>query len=107
LSRSEAATDVASAGHNLLGVMDPSVVSPTAGSNAQVRAPAPFANVSSDDEQVDPERHWRILGARNRADVVVRLVLVLALAVVVAILLLLVLNGQAQAASSHSLSRGI
>jgi hypothetical protein len=107
LSRSEAATDVASAGIDLVGVMDPSVVSQTPGPKAQERAPAPFANVSSEDEQVGQERHWRILGARNRADLVVRLVLVLVLAVLVAILVLLVMTGQAQAASSNSLSRSI
>jgi hypothetical protein len=107
LSRAEAAADVASDGLDLLGVMDPSVVRQTAGAKGQVRAPAPFANDSSEDEQVGQERHWRIPGARNRADLAVRLVLVLALAVLVATLVLLVLTGQAQAASSNSLSRSI
>lgn len=103
LSRSEAATDGTSAGH-LLGVMDPSIVSHAAGPRAQ-EPPASFANVSSEDEQVGQERHWRSLGARNRADLVVRLVLILVVAVLVAVLVLLVLTGQPQAASSNSLSR--
>jgi hypothetical protein len=107
LSRSEAATDVDSAGLDLVGVMDPGVVSQTPYSKAQERAPAPFANVSSKDEQVRQERHWRILGAGNRADLVIRLVVVLVLAVLVAILVLLVMTGQVQAASSNSLSRSI
>ena len=107
LARSDAATDVASSGHHLLGVMDPSLVSSTAASSAQVRAPAPFADVSSEEEQVGPERRWWLLGARTRADLVVRLVLVLALAVVVAIVALLVLTGQIPAALSNSLSRSI
>ncbi len=107
LSGSKAATDVASLGHHLLGVMDPSLVSATAASSAQVRAPAPVADASSEDEQVGPERRSRILGARTRTDLVVRLVMVLALAVLVAVLALLVLNGQAQVASSNSLSRSI
>jgi hypothetical protein len=106
LSRSDAATDVASARPDLLGVMDPSVVSQTAARKAQDQAPAPFAEVSS-EEQVGQERHWRILGARNRADLVVRLVLVLALAVLVAVVVLVVLTGQAQVASNNSLSRSI
>jgi len=107
LSRSEAATDVASAGLDLVGVMDPGVVSQTADPKAQERAPAPFGNVGSEDEQVDQERHWRLLGAGNRADLVIRLVVLLVLAVLVAILVLLVMSGQAQAASSNSLSRSI
>jgi len=106
LSRSEAATDVASARLDLLGVMDPSIVSQTAARKAQDRAQAPIADVSS-EEQVAQERHGRILGARTRADLVVRLVLVLVLAVLVAVLVLVVLTGQAQAASSNSLSRSI
>jgi hypothetical protein len=104
LARSEAAIDVTSAGH-LLGVMDPSLVSQTAGPGAQERAPTSFANASSEGEQVGQDRRRRILGARNRADLVVGLVLVLGLAILVAILVLLVLTGQAQAASSNSLSR--
>jgi hypothetical protein len=107
LSRSEAATDVASAGLDLVGVMDPSVVSQTPGPKTQERAPTPFANVSSEDERVGQERHWRILGAWNRADLVIRLVLVLVPAVLVVILVLLVMTGQAHAASSNSLSRSI
>jgi hypothetical protein len=106
LSRSEAATGVASARPDLLGVMDPSVVSQTAARKAQDQAQAPFAEVSS-EEQVGQERHWRILGARNRADLVLRLVLVLALAVLVAVVVLVVLTGQAQAAPNNSLSRSI
>jgi hypothetical protein len=97
LSRSEAATDVASAGRDLVGVMDPGVVSPTAEPKAQDRAPAPFANVSSEDEQVDQERQRSILGARNRVDLVIRLMLVIVLAVLIAVLVLLVMTGQAQA----------
>jgi hypothetical protein len=106
LSRSEAATDVASVRPDLLGVMDPTVVSHAAASKAQDQAPAAFAEVSS-EEQVDQERHGWILGARNRTDLVVRLVLVLAFAILVAILVFVVLTGTAQAASNDSLSRSI
>jgi hypothetical protein len=106
LARSEAATDVTSAGHDLLGVMDPSVISQTAGPKAHEHASAPSANASPEG-QVGQERRQGILGARNRADLVVRLVLVLGLAVLVAVLVLLVMTGQAQAASSNSLSRSI
>jgi hypothetical protein len=107
LARSEAATDVASAKPDLLGVMDPSVISQTAGPKVQEHASAPSADASSEDEQVGQEQRPGILGARNRADLVVRLVLVLALAVLVAVLVLALLTGQAQAASNNSLSRSI
>jgi hypothetical protein len=121
LSRSEAASDKSSTGPDVVGVMDPKAVSKTAGPKAQERAstqsdsasaqkdsaPAPFANVSSEDEPVVQERRMLILGARNRADLALRLVLVLSLAVLIGILVVLVMSGQAQAASSHSLSRGI
>jgi hypothetical protein len=106
LSRSEAATDGASARPDLLGVMDPSVVSQTAARKAQDQEQAPVADVSS-EEQVGQERHRRILGARSKADLVVRLVLVLALAVLVAVLVLALMTGTAQAASSNGLSRSI
>ena len=121
LSRSEAASDKSSTGPDVVGVMDPKAVSKTAGPKAQERAstqsdsapaqkdsaPAPFANVSSEDEPVVQERRMLILGARNRADLALRLVLVLSLAVLIGILVVLVMSGQAQAASTHSLSRGI
>lgn len=106
LARSEAATDAASAKPDLLGVMDPSVVSQTAASKALDQAQAPFVEDGS-EEQVGQERHGWILGARTRADLAVRLVLVLALAVLVAVLVLALLTGQAQAASNNSLSRSI
>jgi hypothetical protein len=106
LSRSEAATDGASARPDLLGVMDPSVVSQTAARKAQDQELAPFAEVSS-EEQFGQERHGRILGARSRADLVVRLAIVLALAVLVAVLVLAVLTGTAPAASNNGLSRSI
>jgi hypothetical protein len=113
LSRSEAAADAASA-NDVVGVMDPSAVTKTAGPKAQESAPAqqdsspaPFANVSSEDEPVGHEQQRRILGARNRADLVIRLVLVVVLAVLVATLVLLVMTGQAHAASSSSLSPSI
>jgi hypothetical protein len=121
LSRSEAASDKSSTGPDVVGVMDPKAVSKTAGPKAQESAstqsdsapaqkdsaPAPFANVSSEDEPVVQERQMLILGARNRADLALRLVLVVSLAVLIGILVVLVMSGQAQAASSHSLSRGI
>jgi hypothetical protein len=122
LSRSDAASDVASAGaatppswpssttergFDLVGVMDPSVVSQSAGQNAEKSAPAQVANISSQDEQVGQARQGRGLGARNRADLVIRLVPVLLLAVIIAIVVLLVMTGQAHAASSRSLASGI
>jgi hypothetical protein len=121
LSRSEAASDKSSTGPDVVGVMDPKAVSKTAGPKVQESAPpqvesapaqqesapAPFANVSSEDEPVVQERQRLILGARNKADLALRLVLVLSLAVLIGILVVLVMSGQAQAASSHSLSRGI
>lgn len=107
LARSEAAADVTSAGHDLLGVMDPSLIRQTAGAAAQEHATAPSANASAEGEQVGQERGRRILGAQSRADLVVRLVLVLGIAVLVAVLVLLVMTGQAQAALSNSLSRSI
>ena len=107
LARSEAATDGSYAVHDLLGVMDPSVISQTAGPKAQVHPSAPSASASSEGEEVGQERRRGILSTRNRADLAVRLVLVLALAVLVATIVLLVLTGQAQAASSNSLSRTI
>jgi hypothetical protein len=106
LSRSEAGTDVGSARPDLLGVMDPSVVSQTAVRKAQDQEQAPFAEVSS-EEQVGHERHGRILGARSRADLAVRLVLVLAVAVLVVALVLAVLIGTSQAASTTGLSPSI
>jgi hypothetical protein len=105
LSRSETATDVAAARADLLGVMDPSVVSQAAVRKAPDQAQPLFAEDSS-EEQVDPDRYGRILGARSRADLVVRLVLVLALAVLVAVVVLAVLTGTAPAAN-NGLSRSI
>ncbi len=107
LARSEAATNSTAAGPDLLGVMDPSVISRTAGPKAQEAASAPAANASPDGEQVGQERRLGILGARNRTDLVVRLVLVIAVAVLVVTLVLLMVTGQPQAASSNSLSRSI
>jgi hypothetical protein len=121
LSRSEAASDMAAAGtaaptswpspttehgSDLVGVMDPRLVSQAAGPKAQESAPAQIANVGSEGEQVGQERQQRILGARNKADLVIRLVPVLLLAVIIAIVVLLVLTGQAHAASSRSLVPG-
>jgi len=107
LARSEAAIDSTAAGHGLLGVMDPGVISRTAGLKTQEDASAPSANASSDGEQVGQDQRLGILGARNRTDLVVRLVVILIVAVLVATLVLLVVTGQPQAASSNSLSRSI
>ncbi len=107
LARSEAATDVTSAGHDLLGVMDPSVMRQAAASKPQEDVSAPSANASSEGEQVGQELRRGILGAQSNADIVLRLVLILGVAVLVAVVVLLVMNGQAQAASSNSLSRSI
>ena len=107
LSRSEAATEAASTGSDVVGVMDPSVVSQAAAPKAQERAPAqpesapaPFATVSSEDEPVAEERPSLILGARTRTDLVLRLGLVILLAVLVGILVVVLLTGHAQAASA-------
>ncbi len=107
LSRSEAATEADAASPHVVGVMDPSAVSKAAGPKAQQSAPAqqesapaPFANVSSEDELVGEERQSLILGARTRTDLVLRLGLVILLAVLVGILVVVVLTGQAQAASA-------
>jgi hypothetical protein len=86
--------------------MDPSVVSQAAVRKAPDQAQPLFAEDGS-EEQVDQERHGRILGAGSRADLAVRLVLVLALAVLVAVLVLAVLTGAAPAASNNGLSRSI
>ena len=107
LARSEAATDGTSAGHDLLGVMDPSVTRQAAASKPQEEVSAPSANASSEGEQVGQELRRGILGAQSNADIVLRLVLILGVAVLVAVVVLLVMNGQAQAASSNSLSRSI
>ena len=107
LARSEAATDVTSAGPDLLGVMDPSVVRQSAGPKPQTDTSGPPADASSEGE-VGQERRRGILGAQSNADIVMRLVLILSIAVLVAVVVLLVLNGQAQAATtSDSLSRNI
>ena len=107
LARSEATTEDAAAGHDLLGVMDPSVIRQTAGPKPQEDASAPPADASSEDEQVSQERRPGILGAQSNADIALRLVLILGVVVLVAVVVLLVVNGQAQAASSNSLSRSI
>jgi plasmid stabilization system protein ParE len=106
LARSEAATGVTSAGNDLLGVMDPSVIRQTR-PNAQEDASPLSANASSEGDQVGQELRPGILGARSRSDLVVRLVVVLALAVLVAVLVLVVFTGLPQAASNNSLSRSI
>ena len=54
LARSEAPTDSTAAGHDLLGVMDPSVISRTAGPKAQEDASASSANASPGGEQSRP-----------------------------------------------------
>jgi hypothetical protein len=107
LSRSEAATEAASAAPDVVGVMDPSAVAKAAGPRVQESAPAqqesapaPFANVSSEDEPVAEERPSLFFGARTRTDLVVRLGLVILLAVLVGILVVVLLTGQAQAANA-------
>jgi hypothetical protein len=100
LSRSEAADDQASAGTDLVGVMDPGVVSQPASPTAQESAPDQIANVGAADEQVDGARRGRILGAQPRAELVVRLVVVVGLVALVAVLVFLVVNGQVGASSS-------
>ena len=105
LARSEAADDRASAGTELVGVMDPGVVSQPAAPIAQESAPDPAVevttsdDVTTSDEPIDQERR-RILGARNRADLVIRLVVVVGLVALVAVLAVLVVTGQVSASSS-------
>lgn len=113
LARSEAADDRASAGTDLVGVMDPGVVSQPAGPKTQESAPDPAADVTpsddvttsdevtasdvvtTSDEPIDQERRG-ILGARNRVDLVIRLVVVIGLVALVAVLAVLVVTGQGQ-----------
>ena len=117
LSRSEAADDTASEGTELVGVMDPGAVSQPAGPKPQESAPDPAADVTTpdavitsdavtksdavttSDEPIDQEQR-RILGARNRVDLVIRLVVVIGLVALVAVLAVLVVTGQVSASSS-------
>jgi hypothetical protein len=120
-SRPEAATDVASARADapsyppsstiegdldLVGVMDPSVVSQTVGPTLPEGTPPQIVTFNSEDEQTGHESQRWIHRARNRPDLVIRLVVVLSLAVLIAIVVLLVTTGQVHAASNSSLSSG-
>lgn len=105
LSRSEAADDRASAGTELVGVMDPGAVSQPAAPKAQEIAPVPADVTASDDvttadEPIDQERRPGILGARSRVDLVIRLVVVIGLVALVAVLAALVVTGQVSASPS-------
>jgi hypothetical protein len=94
LARSEAATDVAAAGLGLVGVMDPGAISHTADSKAPETVPDQLVDVSSEEAQADQVQQRRILGARNRVDLAIRLVLVVGLVALVATLVFLVVTGQ-------------
>jgi len=106
LSLAEAADDEASAGPNLVGVMDPGIISQPADAKAPETVLDQVADVSSEDKEVDQERQGRILGARNRVDLVIRLVVVIGLVALVAVLVFLVVTGQVSASSSGGPSPG-
>ncbi len=109
LSRSEASADGASKKPDVVGVMGPRPVSQavgakakesepaqTAGATPQESAPAPTADVTTEAEQPAQARLPRILGAQNRADLILRLALIVILAVLITTALL-VMTGQARA----------
>ena len=118
LSRSEAGDAAAPTGLDLVGVMDPSVISPASEPKAQEAAPAEEAapakeaapaeeaapaqtvEVTPAGEAVDHDRQRRILGARSNVDLAIRLVVVIVLVALVVVAVVLVVNGQISLASS-------
>ncbi len=94
LSSSDAADDVASAALVPVGVMDPDAIRQFADLKPQQATLAQVASVGADDEHVDQERPGRLLGARSRVDLFVRLVVVIVLVALIATLVYLLLTGQ-------------
>lgn len=100
LSRSEAADDAAPASLDMVGVMDPSVISQASGPNdqegvlAQEGVPAQTVEVTPEAELVVDEQQRRILGARSNVDLAVRLAVVIAIVAVVAAVVILLVTGQ-------------
>jgi vacuolar-type H+-ATPase subunit E/Vma4 len=112
LSRSETGDDAAPPGLDLVGVMDPSVISQASGPKAQEGglpqegAPAQAVEVPPDAERVDHQEQRRILGARNNVDLAIRVAVVIALVALVAAVVLLVVTGQISASPSGGPSPG-
>lgn len=112
LSRSEAGGDAEPAGLDLVGVMDPSVISQASGPSAQEGAPAQegvpaqAADIAPAAEPVVHVQQRRILGARSNVDLAIRLVVVIALVALVAAVVLLVVTGQVNASPSGGSSPG-
>jgi hypothetical protein len=100
LSRSEAADDKTSAGTDLVGVMDPGVVSQPTVPKVQESVPEEAAEVTTSDEPIDQERQRGTPGARNRVDLVIRIVVVIGLVALVAVVAFLVVTGQVSASST-------
>ena len=93
LSGSEAANDVASAGLVPVGVMDPDAIRQLADLKPQQDTLAQIASVSSEDERVDEEPQGSV-GARNRVDLLIRVVVVVVLVALIATLAYLLVIGQ-------------
>lgn len=124
LSRSETGDEAAATGLDLVGVMDPSVISqasgpkaqqdalpqesalPQEGEPAQEGAPAQTVEVTPEAERGDQEGQRRILGARNNVDLAIRVVVIIALVALVAAVVLLVVTGQVSASPSGGPSPG-
>ena len=111
LSRSEAGDDAAPAGLDLVGVMDPSVISQASAPDAdesalaQESAPAQVSaantvEVTPEAEPVDHDQQRRILGARSNVDLAIRLAVAIAIVALVAALVFLLVTGQINASSS-------
>jgi hypothetical protein len=100
LSRSEAADDKAVVGGDLVGVMDPGVISQPAEPKASEGVPDQSVTVGVADEQIVQEPQRRILGARSRVDLAIRLVVIIGVVALVAVLAFLVVTGQVSASSS-------
>ncbi len=99
LSDSGAAADVVSVGLDPVGVMDLNVIRLTGDPKPQQGTLAEIASVSSEDEPVDQQGQGR-LGARNRVELVTRLVVVIVLVALIATLVYLMMTGQVLASSS-------
>jgi hypothetical protein len=112
LSRSETGDDAAPTGLDLVGVMDPSVISQAPGPKAQEGvlpqegAPAQAVEMPPDAEPVDHEGQRRILGARNNVDLAIRVAVIIALVALIAAVVLLVVTGQVSASPSGGPSPG-